>query len=193
MGQSDGSFCILGEEFILKIRLAKDDDIKSIAKIHIDNWRNIYRGVFPIIYLDGLNYNDAEKEWVKYLEQEDAFIYIATSEKDIVCGFAACKMDTETLCSGKLDSLHVNELNRGQGIAKQLILTVANHFQSKQINSMTLWAVETNVHAISIYKHLGAKVHKHEIRHFDWVPVRQVGLIWDNISCLCKIDGIGVK
>lgn len=183
-------YCKKWEEIILRIRLAKDDDIKSIARIHIDNWKNIYRDIFPLDYLDGLNYNDAEKEWMKYLEQEDAFIYIAASEENIVSGFAACKMDTETPCSGKLDSLHVNEPNRGQGIAKQLILTIANHFQSRQINSMMLWAVETNEHAISIYKHLGAKVYKHEIRHFDWVPVRQVGLIWNDISYLCKKNEI---
>jgi ribosomal protein S18 acetylase RimI-like enzyme len=170
----------------LKIRLAKDDDIKSIAKIHIDNWKNIYKDIFPSDYLDSLNYNDAEKEWIKYLEREDGFIYITTSEEDVVCGFAACKMDTETPCSGALYSLHVNEPNRGQGIGKQLILTAAKHFESRQINSMTLWAVETNQNAISIYKHLGAKVHKHEIRYFDWVPVCQVGLIWNNISDLCR-------
>ncbi|MBP2650101.1 MAG: family N-acetyltransferase [Firmicutes bacterium] len=173
----------------MKIRLAKDDDIKSIAKIHINNWKNTYRGSFPSDYLDGLKYNDAEKEWMKYLEQEDAFIYLAVSEENIIFGFAACKMNTETPCSSKLDSLHVNELNRGQGIAKQLILAIAKHFQARQINSMTLWAVETNEHAISIYKHLGAKIYNHEIRHFDWVKVRQVGLIWNDISCLCKKMG----
>jgi len=89
-------------------------------------------------------------------------------------------------CSGKLDSLHVNQPNRGKGIGKQLIVTAANDFQSMQISSMTLWAVETNEHAISIYKHLGAKVHKHEIRYFDRVPVCQLGLIWNDICCLCK-------
>lgn len=172
----------------MKIRLIKDDDITSIAKIHIDNWKNIYQGIFPSEYLTGLNYDDASKEWSKYLEQEDAFIYIATSDDDNVCGFAACKLDEETPCSGKLYSLHVNQSNRGKGIGKQLIVAVANHFQAMQINSMTLWAVETNEHAISIYKHLGAKVHKHEIRYFDWVPVPQLGFIWNDISCLCKKD-----
>lgn len=170
----------------MKIRLAKDDDIKSIATLHVDNWKNSYKGIFPSDYLAGLNYNEAEKEWIKYLEQEDALIYIAASEEDIVNGFAACKMDTETPCSGHLYSLHVSQPNRGQGIGKQLILAAANHFQSRQINSMNLWAVETNEHAISIYNHLGAKVYKHEIRYFDWVPVRQIGLIWNDISCLCK-------
>ncbi len=31
---------------------------------------------------------------------------------------------------------------------------------------MTLWAVETNEHAISIYKHLGAKVYKNELLYY---------------------------
>jgi ribosomal protein S18 acetylase RimI-like enzyme len=172
----------------LKIRLVKDDDITSIAKIHIDNWKNIYQEIFPSEYLAGLNYNDAKKEWIKYLEQEDAFIYIAASDEDSVCGFVACKLDEEVPYSGKLYSLHVNQPNRGKGIGKQLIVTAANHFQSMQISSMTLWAVETNEHAISIYKHLGAMVHKHEIRYFDEVPVRQLGLIWNDISCLCKTN-----
>lgn len=173
----------------MQIRVATVDDIASIAKIHIDNWKNIYNGIFPADYLASRNYKDAEKEWIKYLAQEDAFIYIAISEENIICGFAACKMDTETPCCGKLYSLHVNQANRGQKIGKQLIVTIAKHFQTRRINSMTLWAVERNEHAISIYKHLGAKVHKQEIRHFDWVPVGQVGLIWNDISWLCKIEG----
>jgi hypothetical protein len=38
----------------LKMRLAKDDDNKPIAKIHIDNCKNIYSGIFPSDYLDGI-------------------------------------------------------------------------------------------------------------------------------------------
>jgi len=172
----------------LKIRLVNDNDITSIAKIHIDNWKNIYQENFPSEYLAGLNYNDAIVEWIKFLKQDDAFIYIAASDDDSVCGFVACKLDKQMPHTGKLDSLHVNQANREQGIGKQLIVTAANHFQSIQISSMTLWAVETNEHAISIYKHLGAKVYKNEMRYFDWVPVRQLGLIWNDISCLCKIN-----
>lgn len=173
----------------MKIRLAASHDIQSIAKLHVDNWKNIYKGVLPSDYLNSLTYDVAEQDWIKYISQEDAYIYIATSKEDTVSGFAACKMDRETPGSGKLYSIHVNENYRGQGIGKQLISTVANHFLSRHINSMTLWVVETNEQAISIYKHLRAKPHKYETRYFDWVPVKQIGLIWNDVSCLCKKNG----
>ena len=172
----------------MNIRLIEDKDIKLISEIHVDNWKSIYQKVFPSEYLANLNYNDAEKEWVKYLERDDTFIYVAESEQDIVCGFIAGKLDEENPCSGMLYSLHVSQHNRGKGIGKQLIITAAHHFQSMQINSMFLWAVDANEHAISIYKHLGAKVYKDEIRYFEWVPVHQLGLIWKDISCLCKMN-----
>ncbi len=42
---------------------SKVEDIKDIAKVHVDSWRTTYRGIVPADYLNSLNYKEFEDKW----------------------------------------------------------------------------------------------------------------------------------
>ncbi|MCY9076700.1 GNAT family N-acetyltransferase, partial [Bacillus inaquosorum] len=45
------------------LREAKVEDIKDIAKVHVDSWGTTYRGIVPADYLNSLNYKEFEDKW----------------------------------------------------------------------------------------------------------------------------------
>lgn len=41
---------------IIKIRIANENDIDKITKVHIDSWRSTYKEILPNQYLNNLSY-----------------------------------------------------------------------------------------------------------------------------------------
>jgi ribosomal protein S18 acetylase RimI-like enzyme len=171
----------------MTIRLAIENDIAQISKINIDNWKTTYWGVLPTDYLNNLNNEETEKKWMQYLKRADTFIYIAVDADNLAYGFAACQYELGKPGTGLLYSLHTATNSRGRGIGKKLIAAVANHFKQNSIKTLTIWVVEGNDVALSIYKHLGAEVYIHETHQFDLVSVPEIGLVWKDINVLCKL------
>ncbi|WP_269758449.1 hypothetical protein [Thalassobacillus sp. C254] len=74
----------------MKIKKASEEDVIGIARIYVDCWKTTYHGLVPQSYLDGLSYEDAEKNGFNFLNTEnEPFIFIAISEKGNIVGFAS--------------------------------------------------------------------------------------------------------
>src|SRR5712692_7462985 len=71
------------------IRLARIEDAAGIAKVHVDSWRTTYRGMVPEDYLANLSYEAREKNWMRHLEHDGAFIYVAENASGHIIGFVA--------------------------------------------------------------------------------------------------------
>lgn len=54
-----------------KIKKAKFEDVNGIAKVHVQSWREAYRGIVNDDYLKNLKISDRRKKWQKiYLNQK---------------------------------------------------------------------------------------------------------------------------
>jgi hypothetical protein len=76
-----------------KIREAKFEDSAGIGRVHVDSWRETYKGIIPDSVLDGLSYEqrtESMKNQINRLDPKNpAFcIWVAESSEKEIVGFA---------------------------------------------------------------------------------------------------------
>ncbi|NRD79722.1 GNAT family N-acetyltransferase [Bacillus sp. BRMEA1] len=170
----------------MEIRIASKEDIKYVSRVYVDSWRTTYRGLVPDDYLDELSYEDAEKRWIDFLNNEnEPFIYVAINDKGKIIGFASGKSIDENNFYGELYSLYLLQESRGLGVGRQLVSTIAKHFKEKSIYSMMVWVMKQNKSGLGFYERLGGKEYIHRTSTFGRAVVEDVAYGWKNISELC--------
>ncbi|GAB3064046.1 GNAT family N-acetyltransferase [Virgibacillus ainsalahensis] len=170
----------------MEIREASKEDIKSIARVYVDSWKNTYHGLVPNEYLDTLSYEEAEKKWIDFLKNEnEPFIYISINDAGEVIGFASGKSIDEENFDGELYSLYLSEESRGLGIGRQLISAIAKHFKEKGIYSLMVWVMKQNKSGLGFYERMGGKEYIHRTSMFGGTVIEDVAYGWKDISALC--------
>ncbi len=54
----------------IHIRRAIKDDIRGIAKVHVDSWKTTYKGIFADEFLENITYEKREKQWEDIFQKE---------------------------------------------------------------------------------------------------------------------------
>ncbi|WP_436865767.1 N-acetyltransferase family protein [Bacillus fungorum] len=170
----------------MKIRKISKEDIKGVSRVYVDSWRNTYRSVVPDDYLDELSYEDTEKRWIDFLNNEnEPFIYVAINDTGKIIGFASGKSIDEKNFDGELYSLYLLQECRGLGVGRQLVSAIAKHFKEKGIYSMMVWVMKQNKSALGFYERMGGEEYIHRTSEFGGTVVEDVAYGWKDISELC--------
>lgn len=170
----------------MEIKIASKEDIKDVSRVYVDSWRTTYRGLVPDDYLDELSYEDAEKRWIDFLNNEnEPFIYVAINDTGKIIGFASGKSIDENNFYGELYSLYLLQESRGLGVGRQLVSAIAKHFKEKGISSMMVWVMKQNKSGLGFYERMGGKEYIHRTSTFGRAVVEDVAYRWKNISELC--------
>lgn len=170
----------------MEIRKASKEDIKDVARVYVDSWRTTYRSLVPDDYLDKLSYEDTEKRWIDFLNNEnEPFIYVAINDTGKIIGFASGKSINEKNFDGELYSLYLLQECRGLGVGRQLVSAIAKHFKEKGIYSMMVWVMKQNKSGLVFYERMGGKEYIHRTSEFGGTVVEDVAYGWQEISELC--------
>lgn len=170
----------------MEIRKASKEDVKSVSRVYIDSWRTTYRGLVPEDYLDELSYEDAEKRWIDFSNNENGpFIYVAINDTGKIIGFASGKSIYENNFDGELNSLYLLQECRGLGVGRYLVSAIAKHFKEKGTYSMMVWVMKQNKSGLGFYERMGGKEYIHRTSTFGGTVVEDVAYVWKDISELC--------
>ena len=73
----------------IHIRRAIKDDIRGIAKVHVDSWKTTYKGIFADEFLENITYEQREKQWENIFQQEDTcqYRFVAETLNGTIVGF----------------------------------------------------------------------------------------------------------
>src|SRR5437763_1649621 len=79
------------EKAAMIIREAACADAATIAHVHVDSWRESYKGIVPAEYLAGLSYERYHSGWAQRLckAPESQFVYVVEDETGQIVGFAS--------------------------------------------------------------------------------------------------------
>ncbi|ALC85257.1 GCN5 family acetyltransferase [Bacillus sp. FJAT-22090] len=170
----------------MEIRKASKEDIHHVSRVYVDSWRTTYRGLVPDDYLKELSYDDAEKSWNDFLNNEnEPFIYVAISDIGEIIGFASGKSIDDKNFDGELYSLYLLQECRGLGVGRQLVSAIAKHFKEKDIHSMMVWVMKQNKSGLGFYERMGGKEYIRRTSMFGGTKVEDVAYGWKDISVLC--------
>lgn len=172
----------------LTIRLATSQDAETIALLHIENWRNTYRGMMPDGYLDGPIVEERRSFWKNRLSpsaHEQQLVLIAErSQKP--AGFACVLVDKEPEWGACLDNLHVLPQSRRSGIGRALFLEAAQWvLRSKPGWPIHLWVFEGNGDARCFYDSLGGRIIMTKNRQvLEGVWAQSCLYLWKDLNAL---------
>ena len=99
----------------LVIRRARIADAAPIAQVHVQSWRESYRGLVPDGYLDQLSVAGHERQWRRSFRRRRTWAFVAEWEQRIV-GFASGGLSRARRdISGELYLLYVLRASHGRG------------------------------------------------------------------------------
>jgi ribosomal protein S18 acetylase RimI-like enzyme len=141
----------------MKIRKAKLEDAKGIAKVHVDSWRTTYETIFPSDFLNNLSYESRENLWNDAIPK--GTIYVAENNEGFIVGFSTGgkeRTGNYEGFEGELYAIYILKEYQGKGIGKALVQPVVEELLEAGIDSMTVVVLEENS-ACQFYEALGAK------------------------------------
>ena len=150
----------LNNRMDVTLRIANSDDWVSIARIHIDNWKNNYRGIYSDEFLDNHVEENRNKIWESRLSNplQNQHIIVAVA-RDEVIGFSCSYLNYKDEGKHYLDNLHVQSGQQGKRIGERLLLASAKHaFNQEPKLPFYLLVFDKNQRGVNFYKRLGAKV-----------------------------------
>lgn len=133
------------------IRQATMADISGVTKVHVENWKETYKGIFPDDFLEQVSYKTRLERWELTFEKAiegGSMTHVAVNHSDEIVGFSlAGTMRDATLrmrYTCELYGIYVHPVYQEQGMGKQLMLASAMYMRSLHHERMGLWVLKEN-------------------------------------------------
>ena len=126
------------------IQVGKPNDVRSIATLLVDTWKNCYQGFLPKSFLEKLNIEKQILRHHKIMENGTKY-FVYKNESGELQGFCSYgkTRDPEINADVELYTLYVNLKNQKKGIGKALLQAVINDVENQQ-QSLGVLVMEKN-------------------------------------------------
>jgi len=161
----------------MKIRTARVNDAPALARVHVDSWRAIYRGLVPDSSLHGFTYEWREECFRQSLVTKAKETYVVQVEEEVV-GFltlgAAQDPDLDVDRTGEIWGIYISPGYWRKGIGKGLVEEAERILRSRRYEDVILWVLEGNQQARWFYEAMGFCLDG-ESKIIDWgTPLKAV-------------------
>jgi GNAT superfamily N-acetyltransferase len=175
----------------VKIRRAVLEDLRGLARVHVDGWKTTYRGMVPDEVLDHLTIESdiaaGFGEWLKDRRPEVAQ-FVALSPDQEIIGYARACPNGESAYSysGELEAIYVLKSYQGRGVGTALVRHVARFLVGTGRTSMIVWVLPQNPYR-RFYERLGGAIVGERVSQSHRLgvgPLPEVGYGWRDIRPL---------
>ena len=145
------------------VRLATDDDVLAMAKVHIASWRETYPGLLPEPMLAKLSVASEAIRRQRMLDRPrpigDALAFVADEEGEVVAYGSCNEQRTAALhdrgFTGEVSELYVLRRAQRRGAGSGLMQAMASALVERGHRAFSLWVLERNAPARLFYERLG--------------------------------------
>ena len=181
----------------IAFRIAMPSDYARIASLHIESWRNSYRGILSDDYLDNEIVGDRQQLWKARFSTESThrrYVLVAEIQTELT-GFVCVLLDEDPGWGACLDNLHVRPGFNGRGIGRQLFARAARWIMTTEPEwPMHLWVFEANVSARRFYEAFKGEVVERKIKPMPGgTDVSSLRYVWRDLRMLLEILRTGFK
>lgn len=162
-------------------RLAVPGDVDALAAMHVQAWREAYRGLMPDAVLAGLDVGRRAATWRETLARGTP-VMLALWADEIV-GFMGCgrRRNPALPSDGEVYGLYVLARAQRQGIGHALMRFAAERLEGQGFASASLWVFEGNGPARGFYEALGGRMCARRMESRDGWALSEVAYRWDNL------------
>jgi len=146
---------------MIHLRSATLEDVSGVAQVHVDGWRETYRGIVPDDFLAKLSLDRRKQQWTDVLsrpERGSFHVAVDPARQGGIVGFvnAGATRSPELAFSGELYAIYLLKAFQGQGLGAALFAASARDLLASGHRSMLLWVLTENP-TVRFYEHLGGK------------------------------------
>jgi ribosomal protein S18 acetylase RimI-like enzyme len=126
----------------MKIRPARQTDAGGIARVYVQTWQSVYRGILPDGYLDAMTVPGSEKSFSQDLQNSQVISFVAEKKAKEIVGFVTGgdESQRDEIYSGEIYTLYVQKDCRRQGVGLKLVSALAN-----RLNRLGVYAMQVRV------------------------------------------------
>ena len=146
------------------IRKAMPSDAAEISNVHINSWREAYRGLLPEAFLNDrpLYFKSRYELWKMILENADQMIFVAECSQNGVVGFISGDhgREPEYKDYAEVQCLYLLEKYHHQKIGFKLLKSFFDKAKARGFQKAYLWVLKDNP-TINFYKKTGGFFNGH--------------------------------
>jgi GNAT superfamily N-acetyltransferase len=165
----------------MHIRQATIADVAAIARVHVDSWRTTYKGLLPDDYLANLTYEQREPRWREILSKPvgHSLVYVAEDHAGNIGGFASGgpERSGDPVYTGEVYAIYLLERWQGQGVGRQLTITLVRQLIQRGFTSLLIWVLADNP-SRRFYEALGGQPVRDRLEMTGGVEVMDVAYGW---------------
>jgi len=168
-----------------RILSARGEDAGAIAQVHVQAWRETYRGLIPDSVLAGLSVDGRVRAWSEMLAAGDAApaIFVAEQEGAIVgFGSARAVRDPALATDGEITAIYLLDGYKRRGLGRALFRHLVDWLAARGCMSAGLWVLDTNVVARRFYAALNGRLGPTKVDQCADVTLNEVAYIWESIG-----------
>src|ERR1700685_869365 len=143
------------------VRLARVDDARAIAEVHVASWRTTYKGIFSDALLDNLSVDKRELSWREMLAspEPNSVTLVACNVGGSIVGFVSggAERTGRLGYEGELYAIYLLQLAQRQGLGTLLVQHFVCELRARGLGSMAVWVLAANPFR-EFYEALGGKV-----------------------------------
>lgn len=169
---------------MISIRKADCSDLRQISYVHVDTWRDAYRGIIDRQILDKLSYGRSQDNWKRCQDRMSEYFYVAESEHTIV-GFitGGRQRQEELIYDAEVYAMYVLPEFQRQGIGKLLLNKIVQDFHHENWQQFIIWCLKKNP-AKAFYETLGGLKSESAKIRIGNKPLVKNGYIFDTADYL---------
>ena len=141
---------------MISFRRPELDEISSFAKIHVECWREAYRGIVPDSVLKNLSLEKRQKGWSDRLQEADLYV-LGVFDDERPIGFlhsGPTGNDARITADGQIYGIYLLEEFYRRGIGRRLFGYATRDWIVRG-KSMCVESLAGNIRASQFYKALG--------------------------------------
>jgi GNAT superfamily N-acetyltransferase len=170
----------------ITFRKATESDVKEIASLHTESWRDAYRIILPDSYLDCQLAEERANFWRSRFSSLDPhrFLVVLGEMPGELVGFACVLLDRDPPWGACLDNLHVSPRWRSRGMGRQLLGRAAQWVRATEPGwPIHLWVFEANAGARRFYDALGGEIVEYrKMKVQNGIEITSLRYIWRDLQ-----------
>jgi GNAT superfamily N-acetyltransferase len=128
------------------IRTAQPGDARTIARIHVDSWRSVYKSILPGFYLTRLNHGQIFQAVRRGLMAPE-FIYLMAEDSrgtpmGYICG--GPERSGHQIYHSEVYELYISPAFQRRGAGRQLLSTLASRLYERDYYALLVWVLASN-------------------------------------------------
>jgi L-amino acid N-acyltransferase YncA len=173
----------------IAVRPATPSDAPAIGRIHVESWRENYRGLLSGNLLDSVSAVVRAAMWRGALERERPIVlFVAERSSGDLVGFAGGGSSRATSLphDAEVYAIYVLRAAQQRGCGRRLMAALADALLARGYKSLCLWVLEENASARRFYEHLGGVIVGEKTEVDGEHEFSEVAYGWDRLELLCS-------